>query len=345
MKTLSLKSAWEQLNAQAEQPLRIREAAKKLGISELELLLAEPKDVVPLKPEFEGILEQISTWGKVMALTRNEEVVHERKGVYPQPQFGPHASLFVSADIDLRLFMKSWAHAFAVTVFSRGKERKSIQFFNPQGEAIHKIYLLEESNLAAFETTVSTFRAEELPSFVPTDAKLQRTGQPLPQERLEDFQKDWKNLKDTHDFYMLFGKYRIDRLEALNNAPEGFAQKLDNQSVRVLLNLAAERQIPIMVFVGNPGMIQIHTGTVNNIVDYKGWINVMDPEFNLHVDEAQIHASWYVKKPTEDGPVNALEVYNAKGELILSFFGARKPGKPELPEWTQLLKDLRQSNV
>jgi putative hemin transport protein len=44
-----------------------------------------------------------------------------------------------------------------------------------------------------------------------------------------------------------------------------------------------------------------------------------------------------VKKPTVDGMVTSLETFDAHGELIAQFFGARKPGIPEKPEWRDLV--------
>jgi len=70
------------------------------------------------------------------------------------------------------------------------------------------------------------------------------------------------------------------------------------------------------------------------------WINIMDPDFNLHLNAWGIGSAWHVTKPTEDGPVNALEVYDAEGEMIVQFFGARKPGQPELAAWMMLLEKL-----
>jgi hypothetical protein len=41
--------------------------------------------------------------------------------------------------------------------------------------------------------------------------------------------------------------------------------------------------MPVMIFVGNMGCIQIHGGPVEKIVPMGPWINVMDPRFNLHL--------------------------------------------------------------
>ncbi|MEZ4759394.1 MAG: ChuX/HutX family heme-like substrate-binding protein [Flavobacteriales bacterium] len=57
-----------------------------------------------LEPEFRAIMEQLEGLGQVMALTRNDHAVHERKGVYRNAPFdGGHVWLFVGADIDLRM--------------------------------------------------------------------------------------------------------------------------------------------------------------------------------------------------------------------------------------------------
>ncbi len=60
-----------------------------------------------------------------------------------------------------------------------------------------------------------------------------------------------------------------------------FARKVSSDAVKQLLEHAAATDLEIMVFVGNHGNIQIHTGPVKKIVEIPSWINVMDPLFNL----------------------------------------------------------------
>lgn len=56
-----------------------------------------------------------------------------------------------------------------------------------------------------------------------------------------------------------------------------------------------------MIFVGNPGCIQIHTGPVHNIKAMGPWLNVLDLDFNLHLREDEVTQVWKVGKPTRDG--------------------------------------------
>ncbi len=341
--TLPLKQRWDDL-LQAEPKLRIRNAAEQLGVSEAELLATRVGDgVTRLRPDFRGILGEIGKLGKVMALTRNNDVVHERKGVYLNPSLNPGpVGLFVGADIDLRIFWGPWASAFAVTEPGKETPRFSLQFFGSDGEAVHKIYLVPDSDAGAYEDLVRQFRADEQ-----NEALEVKPWPSDPAERPDSsvdaaaFHSEWLALKDTHDFYGMLRKHGVSRTQALRLAPAGnYAVPVANSAMREVLTRSAATDLPIMVFVGNKGMIQIHTGEVKKLADVPGWFNVLDPDFNLHVREAAITQSWVVRKPTADGIVTALECYDAKGELLVQFFGKRKPGIPELEEWRALVAEV-----
>ncbi|WP_262152374.1 hemin-degrading factor [Chryseobacterium foetidum] len=333
-----LKEKWEALKA--ENPhLRIRNAADQLGVSEVELLATNVGEgVTVLKPEFANILTEVEQLGKVMALTRNDECVHERKGVYKNGDFSsPHAQLFVNEDIDLRIFQNHWRSAFGVVE----GDRKSLQFFGKDGLALHKIYLTKDSNAQAFDTIVEKFKAEDQSAALEFETVAPKAEEKADSEiDVEGFQKSWTELKDTHDFFMMTRKFGVSRTQALRLAPEGYARKIDNSKVVNVLEEASEKSLPIMIFVGNRGIIQIHTGEVKKTMWHQQWFNVMDPDFNLHLDVTKIAEAWIVKKPTEDGEVTAIEVFNKEGDFIVQFFGKRKPGIPELQEWKDLVAGL-----
>ncbi|MFW2135606.1 hemin-degrading factor [Chryseobacterium sp. TY4] len=334
----TLKEKWNQLKTEHPR-LRIRNAAEELGVSEAELLMTDLGETVTfLTPDFSGILTDLEVLGKVMALTRNEECVHERKGIYKNGDFSsPHAQLFVGEDIDLRIFLNSWKYAFAVV----DGDKKSLQFFGKDGLALHKVYLTKDSNHAAFDALVEKYKAEDQdPNILFETVPAKADEKPDSEIDVEAFQKAWSELKDTHDFFSMTRKFGVSRTQALRLASPEFVTKLKASAVEIVLNKASEEKLPIMVFVGNRGIIQIHTGEVNKIFWQGSWINVMDPDFNLHLDTSKIAEVWLVKKPTEDGLVHAIEVFNEEGDFIVQFFGKRKPGMPELEEWRNLANAL-----
>ena len=95
-----------------------------------------------------------------------------------------------------------------------------------------------------------------------------------------------------------------------------------------------------MFFVGNKGAIQIYSGGIQKVVDARGWLNVLDPSFNLHLKEDLIAKSFLVRKPTKDGDVNSIEVFDERGELIVQCFGVRKPGQQESEAWRSHVSSL-----
>lgn len=342
---MTLKQRYDALKS-ANPELRARNAAQELGVSECELLAARVgEDAIRLTDTPEDILMALTPLGEVMALSRNEAVVHERKGIYTNVSFQSHGpmrmGLAVNADIDLRFFMGSWKYAFAATEQTRGGPRKSFQFFDQSGDAIHKIYLTPKSDEAAYNTVVKKFTAvEQLTDIIVEPRKPAKADIPDSEIDLEGFRTAWRNLKDTHDFFLLLRQFKIGRLQALRLAGEEFAYQLSNSALRNVLDLARDKECEIMVFVGNPGIIQIHTGPVKKVMPHENWYNVMDPQFNLHADETKIASIWVTLKPTEDGTVTAVEVFDHQNELIVTFFGKRKPGIPELTLWREIVAAL-----
>lgn len=338
---LSLKDKWVTFH-QENPRIRIREAARQLGTTEAEILAAFAGcSVIRLENKFTELWKRMPELGSIMALTRNDSCVHERKGVFDKVSINSrHVGVVVGADIDMRMFFERWAFAFAVFDNEAAAFKKSIQVFDHQGTAIVKIFLQENSNHEAFEKLVREFE-----DTLQLSTLVLRPADPAPvynddQVDVTAFRQDWSALKDTHDFFPMLKKHNVSRLHALHIAGD-FARTVANDQVKNLLQKAADGEIEIMVFVANHGNIQIHSGPVKKIVEIPGWINVLDAAFNLHLKLDDIASAWVVKKPTSDGLIHSLEIFDAAGNLVVQFFGKRKPGMPELAAWTELVTGLQ----
>lgn len=316
--------------------MRIRDIAKHLGVSEADLVATGVgKHVTLLEGDWEELLKEVNTMGKVMALTRNNDCVHERKGVYNNVSFENHVGLVLDPDIDLRLFMMHWKFGFAV----KENDRLSLQFFDKSGDAVHKIYMIEASNLDAYNKIVEKYKATDQVTEIVTEAYgAPPTEKPDAEIDAEGLREEWKNMTDTHQFFGITRKYGVSRLQALRLAPEGFVQQVDNSKVRQMLEISAGKKVPIMIFVGSRGCIQIHTGEIEKLLETGPWFNILDPELNLHLRTSAIDKTYIVKKPSEAGIVTALEVFDKDGNLIVQFFGKRKPGIPELESWREVVE-------
>ncbi|MEM6763596.1 MAG: ChuX/HutX family heme-like substrate-binding protein [Bacteroidota bacterium] len=352
MRTLTTLQQELQALKQAEPRLRSRDLAHKMGISEAELLgIQLGEHIVRLEGDWKELLLDVKEMGYVMALTRNEYCVHERKGVYDNIKFFTghgNMGVAVNPDIDLRFFMDQWKYAFAVTMKrEKGKDLHGFQFFNARGEAVHKIYTTPKSEVEAYHGLVEKYLCPEQLPLTDVDHSEVETKTELADSEIDvdGFQQEWLTLKDTHDFFPLLRKHELSRTQAFRLAPEDHSMKIDNQAVVRMLSLASERGVSIMCFLHSKGCIQIHTGEVKNLKFYGEWYNVMDPKFNLHLNLPEVHESWIIKKPTEDGIVTSLELFDKNGQLIVYFFGARKPGIPELDSWRQIIEDIQHTTL
>lgn len=337
----TLSGRWSALLA-AEPKLRIRDAAQRLGVSEAELVATQlGRGVIRLRGPWPDIIRDAGRLGPVMALTRNDMVVHERHGTYGELSLDGHVGLIVGEDIDLRIFFGPWAHGFAVTEDTGAGSRRSLQFFAADGTAVHKIYATDRTDMVAFDALCHAYASDDRTGGIQVKPAGTRNA-PRPDSEIDaaGLRAAWSTLQDTHDFFPMLRKFGVVREQAFRLAGRDFAVPVGSNTTRRMLESAAASELPIMVFVGNPGMIQIHTGPVKKLVATGPWFNVLDPMFNLHLREDAIASTWLVRKPSEAGIVTSLEVFDRTGDLTVSFFGKRKPGIPELAEWRQLAESF-----
>lgn len=330
----SLQARHAQLQ-ESEPKLRIRDRALQLGVSEAELVAADCGVVsTALAGTAQELFSALGVLGPVMALSRNDWAVHERHGRYVGIQATAPVGIVLGPDIDLRLFFGSWKYFYAVVE----NGRHSLQFFDKAGMAVHKIYRTEQTDGAAWDAFVARFGAAHKP-VVEIEPVIVTAAADTPSDAAA-LRTHWRALKDTHDFFTMLRQFQVSRLGALRAAGEDLAQPVEADAVERMLTRAAETALPIMCFVANRGIVQIHTGPVRKLLRTGPWFNVLDESFNLHLNTQAVASSWVVRKPTTDGWVTSLELYAADGELIVQFFGARKPGQPELAGWTELLQSL-----
>ena len=323
--------------------MRERDLAQQLAISEADFVAAYCGiTTIRITPRIETFLTEIEALGEVMALTRNESAVHEKIGIYDKPIVGKHASMMLGEQIDMRLFPGSWAHGFAVEKEDGDIIRRSLQFFDAAGEAIHKIHLRPTSNLEAYHALVAKLRLDD------QSQSVELASLPKPEEKkreLEEFdaaslRDRWTRMKDVHEFFGILRSLEMTRHQAVQVIGQDFAWQLDADALTAMMYHAVQEQIPIMCFVGNRGCIQIHSGPIQNVKPMGPWINILDETFHMHLRTDHIAEVWAVRKPTKDGHVTSLEAYGAEGEMIIQFFGKRHEGSVEREDWRHLVESL-----
>ena len=348
-KATDLRSKWEQLKKD-KPTLRIRDCAVELGVSEAELLATTVGDyTTALSGDWSALLQRFPELGRVMSLTRNEGCVLEHKGPFQSIDImpaGPHKMGTVIGPIETRVFFAGWKFGFAVKQQTPHGVQQSIQIFDEAGDAVTKIFLQAPngnkagSNQEAYDKIVADFTAPVQSAEIEVKKITPAPTKPIDQVDRAALLNDWDNMKDTHDFFGMLRKHGVNRLDAVVLSEGKHSYRINNKSLQPMLETAAKDKLPIMVFAGNRGNIQIHQGKITTVRVMDNWLNILDPDFNMHLREDLVDTVWVVKKPTTDGVVTAIEAFDKNKEMIAQFFGLRKPGIPELEKWRELVAGL-----
>lgn len=321
--------------------LRPRDLAAQLGLPEAALVEAElGHGAIRIDPRPDRLIPAVQALGEVMALTRNLSCVSEKIGTYNNFHDGEHAAMTLDPEIDLRIFPRHWLHGFAVETETSSGVRRSVQIFDAAGCAVHKVHLRETSDQAAWRALTSALALPDqqgLSDFAPPPPP---EGPRQAPERADALRAEWAAMTDTHQFNTLVRRLKMNRLGAYRLVGAPHASPLAPSAVDSLFAALARNGIAVMLFVGNMGCIQIHSGPIRTLAPMGPWLNVMDPRFNLHLRADHVAEVWAVTKPTRRGPALSVEAFDAAGQLILQCFGMRadKGGDPE--GWAALVAGL-----
>lgn len=320
---------------------RERDLAERLGVSEAEFVAAWcGESVTRIRVDMDTIFNGLESVGEVMALTRNSSAVHEKIGVYDKYHSGRHASMMLGENIDTRMFPSHFVHAFEVRKATDDGVRRSLQFFDAHGDAVHKIHLREKSDISAWADLLAPLEHEDQSQRVACIALPAAKTHHDPAQAHAELRQRWEKMTDTHQFVGIIRKLGLTRQQAVRVIGDDLAWPVATEAVGAMMHAASDEGLPIMCFVGSRGCIQIHGGPIKTVKPMGPWLNVMDPTFHLHLRSDHIDEVWAVRKPTDKGHVTSVEAYDRDGQLIIQFFGKRIEGQDEREGWRSIVENL-----
>lgn len=321
--------------------LRDRDFAAEFQISEAQLVAAfVGTEATCISADIDKIFPRLATLGEVMALTRNNSCVIEKVGSYANFHAGKHAAMVLTEEIDLRLFPRHFVSAFAVEREGASGIRRSLQFFDAAGDAVHKIHLRPESNLDTWQTLVDELTLAEQNDSLEVSPRIPPEVAKGSPEKAAELRRDWEAMTDTHQFRSMTSRLKMNRLGAYRIVGEPLARALAPEAIDDALQALCGSGTEVMIFVGNMGCIEIHGGPVQNLRAMGPWQNILDPGFDLHLRLDHIAEVWAVTKPTRDGNTQSIEAFDAEGGLILQIFGRRTKAQDHRPEWHAIITQL-----
>ncbi|CAN1723758.1 heme iron utilization protein [Hyphomicrobium sp. 1Nfss2.1] len=139
----------------------LEQIARDYGVSTLDVVRNLPADQATVVPgeAFADIMQDITTWGEILFLIHNQDIVLECSGTLP-PGTVAHGYFNIHGDSPIGGHIKA-DNCKAIAFVVRGLKRvgMSVQFYNAAGEAMFKIFVRRDANRELIPEQVEMFEA------------------------------------------------------------------------------------------------------------------------------------------------------------------------------------------
>ncbi len=300
------------------------------------------RSIAPLSGDWEALIRDFPKLGEVRCITQNAALRHERVGMFEAIDFYSEICVILGQEIDLRLFMDFWRMGAALLEESSEGLRRSFVFADAVGNPVLQVVLEKGGNAAAFDALVKQHALGEgevsrvLPARRPP-------FQPLKDSEVDvkGFHKAWMEMEDTASFQDMLRSFGVRREQGLRLAPAGYARRVRTDASQFVFETARLEALRVMIFGRSPGCLQIHTGAINGLViENDERLMIEESRFRFQFDASAIGSAWVVRKPTIDGLITSLELFDTRGDNVCLLFGKRGYGQPEDERWRRILAHL-----
>jgi putative heme utilization carrier protein HutX len=139
----------------------LEQIAREYGVSTFEVVRNLPAEQATLAPgeAFADIMQDITSWGEILFLIHNQDIVLECAGVLPPGSFA-HGYFNIHGDSPIGGHIKA-DNCKWISFVARGAKRiaMSVQFYNEAGEAIFKIFVRRDDKRELLPEQVKRFEA------------------------------------------------------------------------------------------------------------------------------------------------------------------------------------------
>jgi len=206
---------------------------------------------------------------------------------------------------------------------------------------LHQILLHDSSRADAFPPIVSGFTtAERSPALEIFHTETIATADKIARIDIDALRADWAAADKTAGVFMGQTAFDSGRLHKLRLVGKVFAHQVGKDSVRIVLQKMADLGCTVVALIGDAGTMQAHQGQPEQIRGGDAGLDILNRDHRLRLREDHIDTVWVAKKPTADGMMTSLELFNRRGVGIARFFSKPEAGKPERREWRDAIMRL-----
>ncbi|KAB2943911.1 MAG: heme utilization cystosolic carrier protein HutX [Hyphomicrobium sp.] len=139
----------------------LEQIAREYGVSTFEVVRSLPSEQGTIAPgeAFADIMQDITTWGEILFLIHNADIVLECTGRLPPGSFA-HGYFNIHGESPIGGHLKA-DNCKSIAFVARGAKRisMSVQFFNAAGDAMFKIFVGRDEARELLPDQVARFEA------------------------------------------------------------------------------------------------------------------------------------------------------------------------------------------
>lgn len=199
------------------------------------------------------------------------------------------------------------------------------------------LHLRPASNVEAYHAIVADLRIED-------QSQDRRRRYKTAADESGDVTKDelrdhWSKMTDTHEFLLsMLRKLKIGRQAAVH-CRRRLRLKLDNTAAIEMMHASVKSGLPIMCFVGNDGIVQIHPARSSTSSRWvRGSTSSTRPSTCTCVRITSPRSGQANRPRMATSPPSRFTAL--QGEMIIQFFSKRKEGSEERAERRDIVESL-----
>ncbi len=245
--------------------------------------------------------------------------------------------------LEVRLFFNHWHHGFAMQEQTPAGIRHSLQFFDINGTAVHKIYLTKDSNRFAYRSLVGAYEASNQ-SPCQWFASLPQATTLRSCETINSAFARWQNSRECQDFHDFLRSSILWQNHAFEPSVIGQTRPFDPSLFSLLMDSVADQALEISILIGNPGAVQIYSGPFCNASSAEQRFAAQYEQFNLQLIENAIAGAWVVEEVTALGKLASVELHDKEGKVIALIACQHTQGKPKNEAWYRIVNALSETS-
>jgi len=315
--TTVLKNANE---ARAENPRwQPAELARHVGITEGELIASALGETsVRLQHDFTGIVRTLTGVSGLCSVLRSDLGLIENHAEFSSwACFGGRAMGGI-APFGVTLALSRWSEGFLVS--ETAQQGPSIQFFSQEGQAVWKVFWPRGTSRNSLPLSAWSHPCQKLDfNWRETEPGPVLTGD---LERLDvvHFRDQWEAADTIPKWELLAPLFQLSRLESVRAAGEAWCRRLERDAIADFLKRCAASGMNLCLEMERAGNVQRWQGPAIHPSRYGKWINLLNADVNLHLDESAVGQVWKVKRRLGRQSVQTLECFDKASRPALRLF-------------------------